>query len=252
MNPNWNLEGYRAVVTGGTKGIGRAIVDELCQFGAEVLSISRNADDLRTMHNELSQKGFSSHTFQADLSGPSGREKTVSHIAGLWPSVDILINNVGFNIRKKAHEYSPEEYHRIFGTNLDSAFSLSVGLHDLLSHSGRGSIVNISSVAGLGHMRTGIVYGMTKAAMIQMTKNLAVEWAAAGIRVNAIAPWYIHTPLAEQVLKDENYLKRGPSAYPGKKDRGAGRCGFPGRFSLPSGGKIHHRSMHCRRRGIER
>ncbi|MFW5644433.1 MAG: SDR family oxidoreductase, partial [Bacteroidota bacterium] len=69
------------------------------------------------------------------------------------------------------------------------------------------SIVNISSVAGLGHLRTGIIYGMTKAAMHQMTKNLAVEWAPYDIRVNAIAPWYIQTPLAEQILQDNKYFK---------------------------------------------
>ena len=205
---DWNLNGFKAIVTGGTKGIGKAIVEGLCESGAEVLSISRNEEDLLSMKTALLEKKYQSHIYRADISVPEERQMTIRHIHQLWPgTVHILINNVGTNIRKKAHEYSREDYNSIFRTNLESAFYLSVGLRDLLSESGHGSIVNISSVAGLGHLRTGIVYGMTKAAMIQMTRNLAVEWATLGIRVNAIAPWYIRTPLAEQVLKNDDYRK---------------------------------------------
>ena len=75
-------------------------------------------------------------------------------------------------------------------------------------------MVNVSSVAGLTHLRTGVAYAMSKAAMNQMTRNLAVEWAADGIRVNAIAPWYIETPLAEQVLADPDYLQEVLSRTP--------------------------------------
>jgi len=206
MKKNWNLDGQKALVTGGTKGIGRSIVKELCDFGAEVMFVSRHEDELRDFHDDLREQGHHVHYFRADISLPDQREALVRHLPGIFDHVDILVNNVGTNIRKKADEYNHEEYSTIFRTNLESAFSLSVAIHDLLVASGHASIVNISSVAGLGHMRTGIVYGMTKAAMFQMTKNLAVEWASSGIRVNAIAPWYIRTPLAEQVLKNQTYL----------------------------------------------
>ncbi|MCB0315511.1 MAG: SDR family NAD(P)-dependent oxidoreductase, partial [Calditrichaeota bacterium] len=107
---------------------------------------------------------------------------------------DILVNNVGTNIRKAAVEYQPGEVDQIFQTNLFSAFELSRLAHPHLAKPGGGSVVNIGSVAGLTHLKTGAPYAMTKAAMVQLSRNLAVEWAKDNIRVNVVAPWYIRTP----------------------------------------------------------
>jgi Tropinone reductase 1 len=128
--------------------------------------------------------------------------------------LDILVNNVGVNIRKKTIEYSAEEYQKILNTNLTSAFELSRLAHPMLKNSADPSIVNISSVAGQIHLRTGSIYGMTKSAMIQLTKNLAGEWGKDKIRVNAVAPWYINTPLAQAVLKDKDYYNEVLSRTP--------------------------------------
>ena len=92
-------------------------------------------------------------------------------------------------------------------TNLRSAFELTRLLHPMLEAAEQANIVFISSVAGQVHLKTGAIYAMTKAAINQLTKNLAVEWAQNDIRVNAVAPWYILTPLAEAVLKNESYKK---------------------------------------------
>jgi Tropinone reductase 1 len=104
-------------------------------------------------------------------------------------------------------EYTSKEYLDIFETNLISAFEISRLAHPLLKKSGDASVVNIGSVAGLLHIRTGSPYGMTKAALHQMTRNLAVEWAPDGIRVNMVAPWYTRTLLAGQRLKDPRYRR---------------------------------------------
>jgi Tropinone reductase 1 len=124
---------------------------------------------------------------------------------------------VGTNVRKKAAAYSEEEYEMLLSTNLSSSFHLSALFYPLLQKSTDSSIVNISSVAGLTHVRTGAVYGMTKAALIQLSRNLAVEWANDGIRVNAIASWYIHTPLASAVLNNEVYLNEVLARTPMKR-----------------------------------
>ncbi len=111
------------------------------------------------------------------------------------------------NIRKKIDEYSEDEIAHIMNTNFMSAFDLSRKCLPLLKGSGKASVIFNSSVAGLAHIRTGAVYGATKAALIQLTKNLAVEWAEHGIRVNAIAPWYIRTPMVQHLIDDDNFMK---------------------------------------------
>ena len=111
-------------------------------------------------------------------------------------------------------EYSREEYEAILGTNTDSAFRMCSSAWTLLKKSDAGSVVNILSVAGLTHLRTGAPYAMSKAALVQMTRNLAVEWAEDRIRVNAVAPWYTRTEMVESLLQNDAYrnevLERTP------------------------------------------
>lgn len=203
----WRLENRRALVTGGTKGIGRAIAEEFASLGAEIIFIARNNDEISVTENLLSEKGYKIKGFSADLSSGEERKKFFKHLPIIWEKFDILVNNAGTNIRKKTMEYSDEEFEKILQTNLYSTFEICKLSHKFLINSEYASIVNISSVAGLNHIRTGSPYGMTKAAINQLTKNLAVEWAPEGIRVNAIAPWYTETPLVKSLLKDKKYYE---------------------------------------------
>ena len=116
------------------------------------------------------------------------------------------MNNVGTNIRKKINDYTQDEYDKIINTNLHATVDICRNLYPKLKASKSASIINIASVAGITFMRTGIPYGMTKAALVQLGKGLACEWAIDGIRVNTIAPWYIDTPLVEPVLSNKEYL----------------------------------------------
>lgn len=134
-------------------------------------------------------------------------------------------------------------------TNLHATFEMCRLMHPMLRSPEGGVIINISSVAGSRVVQTGAVYAMTKAAIEQLTRYLAVEWAADGIRVNAIAPWYIHTPLADEVLKKDDYKKRTCPHANGAhwSARRSGACGgFPCYASLI----IHHWTVHCCRWGI--
>ncbi|HDJ34217.1 MAG TPA: SDR family oxidoreductase [Bacteroidetes bacterium] len=229
IQKTWELTGKKALITGATRGIGRAILDIFLELGSDVFLIARNPQDIRHLTDELAGK-YSVEGMAADVTVPGERKALVSMLEEKWGRLDILVNNVGMNIRKKAMEYSEEEIRQIMDTNLYSAFSLAREAHPLMKRSGRASLVNISSVAGLAHIRTGVVYGMTKAAMVQMTRNLAVEWATHGIRVNAVAPWYIDTPLARQVLKNMDYLqevlKRTPMKRIGKPEEVAAAVAF--------------------------
>ncbi|MCF8335769.1 MAG: SDR family oxidoreductase [Bacteroidales bacterium] len=211
MNERWTLKNKTAIVTGGTRGIGAAIAKELLAFGARVCVVARSGEDIRTMQE---QEGEKLTGIQQDLSQKKAFKHITEYAEKTFGQLDILVNNAGVNIRKKTEEYTREEYETILQTNLTSTFEMSRHAWPLLRESGEASIINVSSVAGQKHLRTGSVYGMTKAGMIQLTKNLACEWARDNIRVNAIAPWYIKTPLANEVLKDQTYYDEVISRTP--------------------------------------
>lgn len=207
MDKRWTLEDNTALVTGGTKGMGRAIVESFMSWGANVYFVARNVDDIARMESELKDHPRSCYGIQADVSRESDRAGILEFVRKRVQKLDILVNNAGTNIRKKTEDYTEEEYRLIMDTNFTSAFDLSKQFLPLLKASGKASVVFNSSVAGINHIRTGSVYGATKAAMIQLTKNLAVEWAEYDIRVNAVAPFYIKTPMVENILANKEFLQ---------------------------------------------
>ncbi|MBE0638009.1 MAG: SDR family oxidoreductase [Bacteroidales bacterium] len=217
MQNKWALEGKMALVTGATRGIGLAIAQEFVELGATVMIISRNKELMSKTVGSFSEKQDRIIPVIADLSIAAQRQKLPETVNLKYGKLDILVNNVGTNIRRKSVDYNETELDFIVQTNLLSAFDLSRSLYPLLQKSANAAIVNMASVAGLTSLRTGVVYGMTKAAMIQMTRNLACEWAADNIRVNSVAPWYIETPLAEQVLSNKEYLHEVLARTPMKR-----------------------------------
>ena len=231
----WSLNGQRALVTGGTKGIGEAIVRQFLDLGASVFIIARDNDLLQQQLAEYRQQDHQVEGLAADVSQPGVAAQIVDAVKTVWDSVDILVNNAGTNIRKPTTEYSPADYEYIVNTNLRSAYELSQATYPLLKASGSGKLVFVSSVSGLSHTSSGSLYGMTKAALLQLTRNLAVEWAPDQIRVNAVAPWYINTPLATPVLtnpeKLAGILKRTPMNRIGEPEEVASVVSF---LSMPA------------------
>nr|ABW81174.1 tropinone reductase-like protein 11 [Arabidopsis cebennensis] len=183
-NSRWSLGGMTALVTGGSKGIGEAVVEELAMLGARVHTCARNETQLQERLREWQAKGFQVTTSVCDVSSRDQREKLMETVASLFKGkLNILVNNVGTSIFKPTTEYTAEDFSFVMATNLD--------------------IVLMSSTAGVVHVNVGSIYGATKGAMNQLARNLACEWASDNIRTNSVCPWYITTPLSNDFFDEE-------------------------------------------------
>ncbi|WP_404333705.1 SDR family NAD(P)-dependent oxidoreductase [Planococcus rifietoensis] len=202
MLASFRLEGKTAIVTGAGKGIGRAIALALGEAGANVLLVARTESDLEQVMEEMA--GDRTAYAVADVTDRNEIQSAVEKAVEQFGSVDILVNNAGMNIRSKLDDATDSEWHKIMDTNAQSVFMFS---QEAAKHMTKGaSIINVSSVGGDRALKTGVVYAASKAAIIQMTKVMAMEWGERGIRVNAIGPWYFRTPLTENLLSDQEYL----------------------------------------------
>ncbi|XP_074268017.1 tropinone reductase homolog At5g06060-like [Silene latifolia] len=202
----WSLHGMTALVTGGAKGIGHEIVEELARLGARVYTCDWNEAELNSCLQIWEAKGFQVSGSTFDVASHEQRESLMQIVSSEFDGkLNILVNNVGTNIMKRTEEFTPNEYTTIMITNLESAYHLCQLAHPLLKASGFGSIIMMSSVSGVVSVNIGSVYGATKAAMNQLAKTLACEWAKDNIRTNSIAPWFIRTPLTETVLSDKGF-----------------------------------------------
>ncbi|KAJ1461534.1 hypothetical protein M885DRAFT_477135 [Pelagophyceae sp. CCMP2097] len=187
-----------AAVTGGTKGLGRAIVDELLAEGYHVVTCARSGID-----EFNADAPADCVAVQADVSTPEGRRAFVSAVEAelLGEPLDVLVNNVGTNVRHAVCDVSDAEYAALMATNLDSAFFLCRDLFPHLCKPG-GCVVNIGSISGVTVDNTGAVYAISKAALDHLTRYLACEWGPLGVRVNSVDPWFIRTELTAPLLSD--------------------------------------------------
>ncbi|GFP98482.1 tropinone reductase homolog [Phtheirospermum japonicum] len=190
----WSLQGMTALVTGGTKGIGHAIVEELAGFGATIYTCSRNQGELGERLEEWEGKGFKVKGSVCDLTSTTQREELIKNVSLAFDGkLNILVNNAGITIMRRASDYTADEFARIMGTNLEPPYHLCQLAYPLLKASGLGNIVFISSVAGGMALPALSAYAASKGAINQLTKSLACEWAKDNIRTNAVAPFGVRT-----------------------------------------------------------
>lgn len=218
----WSLSGTTALVTGGTKGIGRAIVEELAGLGVTVHTCARNEAELGKCLQEWETLKFDVTGSVCDVASRAEREKLMDKVSSIFHGkLNILINNAGTAIVKPTTDCTAEDYSFLMALNFESAFHLSQLGHPLLKASGTGSIVHVSAVAGILAFEGLSLYSAAKGAINQLTKNLACEWAKDKIRTNCIAPGLVITPLTQPLFDDKDALAAQLSRIP------LGRSGEP-------------------------
>ncbi len=203
---NIDLSGQRALVTGAGQGIGAAIAVALSEAGADVALTARSVDALDAVAARCSGRTL---VLPDDLRDPAAPDRLVHEVAAAWGGLDLLVNNAGCNIRAPTLRATDDEWAHVVGLNLDAAWRCSRAAARAILAGGRGgAMVHIGSVGGLVALPTGSAYGASKAALHHLARVQAVELGPMGIRVNAVAPWYVDTPLAAPVLADPDYLQR--------------------------------------------
>lgn len=188
----FRLDGRTAVITGGSRGLGRAMAQGLAEAGADLILVGREAESLEAARSELAALGRWVAIVAGDVSTPSGAEAACSEVLALNRPIDVLVNNVGGRRADVPTEQMPlAQWQQLFDLNLTSALVCCQQFGQGMLERGRGSVINVTSIAGpfvsIPDIR-GRHYETAKAALTALTRALAADWATRGVRVNAIAP----------------------------------------------------------------
>lgn len=200
----FGLSGKTAIVIGGTGVLGGAIADALAQAGAHVVVVGRNAENGASRVKQIEEREGSAEFFSADSTSQADLESLVAHLKDKGRVADILVNGAGINAATPFLEISDEEWERIFRVNLLSVkVACQVFGKSMLEENVAGSIINIASMSAITPLSRVFTYSSSKAAVLNLTQNLAREWAERGIRVNALSPGFFPAEQNRKVLTPE-------------------------------------------------
>jgi NAD(P)-dependent dehydrogenase (short-subunit alcohol dehydrogenase family) len=194
----FSVEGKKALITGGNRGLGFAFTRALAECGASVAFIGRSADANETAIKRLADVGAQAHAIGADLSNDDDVRRSVDEAVEALGGLDIVVNNAGTCVHNPAWDATDAQWDQVFDLNVRALWKVSIAAGRHLQAAGGGSIVNIGSISALivNRPQAQAPYNASKAAVHQLTKSLAAEWAPDNIRVNAVAPGYVKTEMA--------------------------------------------------------
>ncbi|WP_458413213.1 SDR family NAD(P)-dependent oxidoreductase [Schinkia sp. CFF1] len=206
-----------AIVTGGNRGLGKTMALALARAGADVVIIGRDEEKNEEAVSDILKMGRKAFSFSIDLINVNAIQKMMDEVGNIFGKIDILVNNAGISQTKFAFDVTEEEWDRVIDLNVKSLFFCSQAAAKKMKEQGYGKIINIASVAGaVGDI--GISpYTASKAAVINLTKSLALEWARYGIQVNAIGPAYIETDMNRNELRNPKVLDKIVNKTPMKR-----------------------------------
>jgi NAD(P)-dependent dehydrogenase (short-subunit alcohol dehydrogenase family) len=199
----FDLTGKRALVTGGSRGLGQGIAVALAAAGAEVCVTARARSSLDATLDELSAAGRPGRPLELDVRDVGRTAQAIGELVAEWP-VDILVNNAGFENVSPSLDVDEALWDSIVDTNLKGSFFCAQAVARAMASGGRGgSIINLCSLTSYVGVPTAVPYGSSKSGLLGMTRALSAEWARYGIRVNAMAPGYFRTEMTEGFYADE-------------------------------------------------
>lgn len=199
----FDLTGRTAIVTGGSRGIGKEMAEGLAEAGANLMLCARRAEWLDETVEEFRGRGFNVEGKLCDVARPDEVTSVVSATVEKFGSVDVLVNNAGVSWGAMPEDMPLEKWQQVLDVNLTGCFLFAQAVGREMLKQGRGSIVNIASISGITSSANGPFYAgyvASKAGLIGLTRELAASWGRKGIRVNAIAPGFFHSRLADSVI----------------------------------------------------
>jgi len=195
----FDLTGKVALVTGGNGGIGLGIAQGLARAGADIVVLGRDKAKSESAVKLIQEQiGVRALVVTADVSRADDVERAIAETLGRFGRIDILFNNAGINVRKQPQDLSLEDWHKVMDVNLTSAFMMSKAVYPAMKKAGSGKIVNIGSMTSIFGASFAPAYASSKGGIVQLTKSLALAWAADNIQVNAILPGWFDTELTEK------------------------------------------------------
>ena len=227
----FDLSGRKAIVTGASRGIGQAIAEALAGAGANVAITARDVASLEETGGRIAAHGRKAYMFSLDVRDVDACGKVISKAADALGGLDILVNNAGYEEIRPSLDVDEALWDRIVSTNLKGAFFCAQAAARRMSeHGNGGAIVNLCSLTSYVGVPTAVPYGSSKSGLMGMTHALATEWAALGIRVNAIAPGYFRTAMTDVFYQNEDWqqamLAKIPQRRFGAMDDVAGAVVF--------------------------
>jgi NAD(P)-dependent dehydrogenase (short-subunit alcohol dehydrogenase family) len=206
-----SFAGRTVVVSGGSRGIGRAIAHRLAEAGARVVVAARSGEDAQSVADEIAAQGGEALAVACDVRAAEDVRRLVARALEAYGRIDVVVNNAGISpLRAEPQQIDEATWDAIFDTNLKGAFLLSTAAAPDMIARGQGVIVNIASIAGVMPIPLESAYCASKAGMIGLTKALARDWARYGIRVHAVAPGYVATEMNAGVRQTaEDHIARG-------------------------------------------
>jgi NAD(P)-dependent dehydrogenase (short-subunit alcohol dehydrogenase family) len=210
----FDVQGRIALVTGASGGLGEHFARMLAARGATVVAAARRTEKLETLVTEITRSGGKAHAVALDVSQKESVERAFADIVARIGTPDIVVNNAGVAQTKASLELTDEDWRGVLDTNLDGAWRVAqAAARAMVAARKGGSLINIASILGLRQATHLLAYATAKAALVQVTKSLALEWARHGIRVNAIAPGYVETDMNRDFFRTEGgqqVVKRVP------------------------------------------